>query len=64
MSNIYEVLISTCNPSADVSGYFDSKKAVNKAIERFKIVVKESPDYYGEIKNVEVREIVIGNNLN
>ena len=62
---IYRVQINTTNPSADVNGYFDSKKKVDLEIERMKKVIENSPEYYGDRKdcNVEEDEIIISNKL-
>lgn len=59
MKVIYDIRISTTNPSADICGYFSSKVEAKKEIERMKTVIGESPDYYGKWEDCVVSENII-----
>lgn len=45
---IYQVTMDTNNPSADGRGFFSSLAKANKAVEHYRKVTSDSPDYYGE----------------
>lgn len=64
-NKVYEVYISTTNPSANKGGYFDDRKSVEKAVNDFKDIVLKNPEHYGAWDDswVEVKEIDIDNIL-
>jgi len=56
---IYKLEMITNNPSADKYGYFETEKEADEVEEKYKKIVKESPDYYGETY-FEREEIELG----
>jgi hypothetical protein len=64
MKEIYNVYISTDNPLANMSGYFDDRDKANKAIEVFRKETLKYPNHYGKTFDVSIEVISIDNELN
>lgn len=61
MKTIYQLKMNTQNPSADKSGYFETKEEVEKVIKKWEGIIDRngSEDYYG-ITTFDIVKINLG----